>query len=776
MPRVHMRRAALCASALVFLNAPSIRAQTVSGAGAPERPASTMVTDNRAEAAHDGALLGTVRDSSGTPLPNVQVIISSINRVATTDATGNFAFRGLPAGHYHLDAVFIGYARADAEVDLPSDGSDVRVEIIMVRTPLRLRGVVIAASPTGADALGITQSTIDLSGKELARSLGASVAQTLSSEPGMAMRYNGPVANTPIIRGLSGERLLVLQDGDRTGDLSSAAADHGLSIDPLSSSRIEVVRGPASLLYGSNALGGVVNVVSNEIPTSVPTRVQGSIAGMGERATPGGALSGVLTLPLGSSLALSVRGGLRGAGDGYVGGGGRLANTDSRNHTRGVGLAYIGDGTTAGLAYSRYDFRYGLPGAPDDNELGTKIDGVRNQVRGRLELGANSTGFFRLLRVDGTSQWYGHDEIEKGGDIGTSFDLQTQTLNATVKTEKGRVAGAFGVNAIFKQYSASGEEALTPAANTSGAGLFLFEEIPLGGSPSRDSHDLVPKLQLGARADLLRVASKSGDPKFGVGRTLDFNDLSGSLGLTIPFSASTSLGMSAARAFRAPTVEELFSSAFHAAAGTFDVGNPSLKSEVNQGFDAVLRRQTRRVNAEVSAYWNRISNYIAPSIERDTTTSDGIVVPLNIFAQGDATLKGVEGRVEGTVAPQVVIGAMGDMVRGEFRDGAPLPFLPAARIGAQARWDNGTLSVSGEMRHAFAQDRVSGGDVDIPTAEYTLLNLSFGVQYLGGGLVHSITLRTDNLTDARYYDASSRIKSFAPNPGRNVAVVYKLLF
>ncbi len=614
--------------------------------------------DNRS-AATAGALLGTVRDSSGTPLPNVQVIISSINRVATSDADGSFAFRGLPAGHYHLDAVFIGYARADAEVDIPSDGSDAHVEIVMVRTPLRLRGVVVSASPTGSDALGITQSTIDLSGKELARSLGTSVAQTLSSEPGMAMRYNGPVANTPIIRGLSGERLLVLSDGDRTGDLSSAAADHGLSIDPLSASRIEVVRGPASLLYGTSALGGVVNVVTNEIPTSVPAHAQGFLAGMGERATPGGAGSALLTVPLGSKVALSLRGGLRKAGDGYVGGGERLLNSESRNNSQGVGIAYVGDGATGGVAYSRYDFRYGLPGAPDDDELGAKIDGVRDQVRGRVEFGGNRSGLLRLMRVDGTAQWYGHDEIENTGDIGTSFDLRTQTLNATVKTAAGRVGGAVGMNGIFKQYSATGEEALTPAANTTGAGLFVFQEIPLGGSPASDTHDLVPKLQVGARADLLRVTSKTGDPKFGIGRSTDFNNVSGSVGLTIPFSASTSIGMSAARAFRAPTVEELYSNAFHAAAGTFDVGNPDLKSEVNQGIDAVLRSQTRRVNAEFSAYWNRISNYIAPNIVRDTTTNAGTIVPLNVFSQGDATLKGIEGRLEGTVAPQVVLGRDG---------------------------------------------------------------------------------------------------------------------
>ena len=721
------------------------------------------------------ALIGTVQDTAGAPLPNVQVIIASLNRVATTDAAGSFTFRGLAAGHYHLDAILLGYARADAEVDLPATGADVRITIIMRQTAMRLSGVVIAASPTGSDALGITQSTIDLSGKELARNLGASVSQTLSSEPGMAMRYNGPMANTPIIRGLSGERILVLSDGDRTGDLSSAAADHGLSVDPLAANRIEVVRGPASLQYGTSALGGVVNVVSNEIPTSVPTRVQGYLAGQGERATPGGAASGGLTIPIGKSLALSVRGGLRGAGDTYVGGGGRLLNSDLRNSTQGLGLGYVGEKAAVGFAYSRFDFRYGLPASADDPELGGKIDGVRDQVRGRIEFGSGRSGILRAVRIDGTSQWYSHDEIGNTGAIGTSFNLKTQTVNLLTKTAFGRLDGALGANGIFKQYAAAGQEALTPAANTVGAGVFVFQELPLRHTEGQDEHALVPKLQLGGRFDLLSIASRTGDAKFGVGRALDFNSASGSLGLTIPFARGTSLGVSAARAFRAPTVEELFSNAFHAAVGTFDVGNPNLRAEINQGLDGVFRVQTGKADVQLAAYYNRISNYISPDIVGDTLTDEGRV-PLNRFSQGDATLKGLEGRVEGAVAPHVVVGGMADVVRGASSDGAPLPFMPAARVGAQSRWDNGKLSFGGDVRHAFAQKRVSGGGVDIPTAAYTLLNLSIGVQYIRGGLVHFITLRADNVMDEKYIDSSSRIKSFAANPGRNLAVVYKVLF
>jgi iron complex outermembrane receptor protein len=155
---------------------------------------------------------------------------------------------------------------------------------------------------------------------------------------------------------------------------------------------------------------------------------------------------------------------------------------------------------------------------------------------------------------------------------------------------------------------------------------------------------------------------------------------------------------------------------------------------------------------------------------------DGATVPLNNFTQADATLYGVEGSLETVLAPHVVGGLMGDLVHGAFTGGAPLPFIPAARLGASLRWDSGMWSFGGDARHAFAQDRVSGGDVDIATASYTVMNVNAGYQVIVGGLVHSFTLRVDNLADAKYYDASSRIKSFAPNPGRNVAMVYKVLF
>ena len=713
---------------------------------------------------------GIVQDSSGVPLPNVQVAIAALNRVTTTNHEGRFILANLPAGTHHVDAHFIGYAPGHVVATVPAEGDTIRVTIVMRATPLRLSGVQVTATPTGSDALNLTQSTVALAGKELARSLGPSVAQTLSAEPGISMRYAGPAANTPVIRGLSGERILVLQDGERAGDLSSSSSDHGLSVDPLTASRIEVVRGPASLLYGNNALGGVVNVISGDIPTVVPSHVEGYITGQAESVNPGGAVAGGVTIPLGTSLALALRGGARDIADVRVGGGTRLDNTYLQNWNGVAGLGYVSEGLTAGIAYRDYRFDYGLPAAPDDDEAGIHLEGSRQQGNARADL-TLGLAWMPRLRVDGSAQRYTHDEIEPGGEIGTTFTLRTQTASATGRTLFGNVAGAVGLSGLFKQYAASGEEALTPGADSKSAGVFLYQDIPLG---ARDDGERTPRLQLGARYDTYRIETELGDPKFGAPRTRDFGNVSGSVGLNIPIGGAASFGVSAARAFRAPTVEELYSNAFHAAAGSFDVGNPDLDPEINQGMDAVLRIESGGMTAQAAAYFSRISKYIAPSIVGDTVTDEGALVPLNRYAQDDATLRGLEGQIEAEVTRHVVLGVMGDVIRGRFRDGSAIPFMPAGRVGGSARWDNGRLSLGMEGRHTLRQERVAENETR--AGSYTLLNLNAGITMIIGARVHAITIRADNLLDERYREATSRIKEFAFNPGRNLSAVYRLLF
>ena len=726
-------------------------------------------------------VVGSVRDSSGSPLANVTVTIAELRRSVTSDGAGRFVFRSLPAGTYHLDAYRIGYAPAHAVVTVPESGDSVAVAIVMRASPLTLPSVQVTATPLGHDALDITRSALELSGAALARNLTASVAQTLSSSPGMSVRYAGPAASTPVIRGLEGERILVLQDGQRTGDLSSTSSDHGLTADPLAASRIEVVRGPASLLYGNNALGGVVNILSDDIPGSVPAGLEGRLSLQTESVNPGASATVRITAPLGERLVISGRGGGRDVDEVRLGGGGRLTNSQFRNVYGVLGLAYVGAAVSGGLSYRGYTFDYGLPFPPDAEEAGVTIEGERHELVGRLDLSLAERGV-RQMHVDGTAQTYTHDEIEDNGQVGTTFELSTQTVSATARTQLARLEGAIGVSGLFKQYEPVGEEALTPQATSRSGGLFVYQEIPLGApveGEERSAH-----LEVGARYDIYRIESRDAGEPFADGRTREFKHVSGSLGVSIPLSETSSLALSVARAFRAPTVEELFSNAFHVAAGTFDVGNPELDAEVNQGFDVVLRSSSERVTAQFGTYFNQIDDYIAPLTVGDTTILDEeegeeITIPLVNYARRDARLYGAEASVELEVADNLVLGAMADAIRGRFRGTRdPIPFMPAARVGASARWDDGRFSFGAEVRHGFRQDAAQqrGALNETVAGDYTLMNLSAGITLTAGGRLHTITLRADNVSDERYIDATSRIKAFAPNPGRNVALVYQLAF
>jgi iron complex outermembrane receptor protein len=723
------------------------------------------------------ALTGRVTDSTGRPLPNANVFLAPLNRTITTDGSGAFSFGSLPPGAYHLTAFLIGFAPTHSDVTVPATGDPIKVSIALRQSMVQLSVVQVTATPIATDPRNVAQSTVEISGQALARNMGNTVAQTLSREPGISQRYAGPAANTPVIRGLSGERVLVLQDGQRAADLSSTSSDHSLSVDPLVSQRIEVVRGPASLLYGNNALGGVVNVISNDIPTSIPGHIDGYLAGQAESATPGGAGSGGLTIPVGSSLAIVGRGGFRHVDDLRQGRNLRLDNTYFHNENGLLGLGYVGQSGSAGIAGRGYWFDYGLPTPAGDPEAGVHIKGHRRDAFASSDLNFGNSAL-RSLRLNGSAQWYVHDEIEASGEIGTTFNLKTQTVDATARTAVGAVTGAVGASGLFKQYQPTGEEALTPPANSNSGGAFIYQEIPIGGSSDPDVR--VPRLQLGARYDVYRIETKPDDPKFGSPRSLDFNNFSGSIGLSVPLTPAVTVGVSAARAFRAPTVEELFSNAFHAALGSFDVGNANLKSETNQGVDGIVRVAGARASGQFGAFYNRVNNFIFGDIVKDTLFEDELV-PLNRYTQGDATLKGLEGRFEVEVAPRIVVGALGDVVRGELKGGEPLPFMPAARAGALGRWDNGHLSIDAQAVHAFKQDRVPTAATEddpsgIATPAYDLVDLSVGYTFSNGGLAHNITLRADNLLDKRYREATSRIKNFAFNPGRNVSLVYRVLF
>lgn len=715
------------------------------------------------------SITGRVVDEQGSPLARALVVVEGRNRTAETDVAGRFVLRHLPPGRHPLRISLLGYAPTTRTVELSANDSPAELVVTLVATPLVLPGIQVTGTISGRDPLAVTQSTVQLSGKHLERELSTTLAGTLANQPGISVRYNGPAAAAPVVRGLTGDRVLVLQDGQRTADLAGSADDHGVTIDPLLAQRIEVVRGPATLLYGNNALGGVVHMISGDLPTTHPAHPSLSVAAQLESAYPGLAGAARATLPLGDRWVLTIRGGGRSTGDTRIGDdpslGRRLENTAMQNLNGAAGLGYIGDRLLASGALRAYDFEYGIPVPPGSDPI--SLHGRRHEAAGRTELTLPSL-IFPTLVVEGTLQDYTHDEVDvPSASVLQSFALRTRTANLTLR--QGRIGplaeGAWGISGLFRDYSATGPGALTPPAISRSLGIFGFQELSLtdGGLA----------LQLGGRYDDYRIKSRH-DEKFGPAHATTFRALSGSVGLRIPLAAGVSLGISYAGSFRAPTVEELFSGAYHVGTGTVEFGDPDLQEERGHGLETVLRVRTDRLNGQLAAYRNVIDHYIYLMARGDTIV-DGATVSILSYTQDRATIVGGEASVEWAATDRVVLTLMGDIVQATLHDGTPLSYIPPARLGAELHWDDGTYSLGGGIHHAFRQDRVGPAD-ERPTPAHTDLRVSAGIRKRTGRFTHNLSLRADNLTDRLYRDATSRIKDFAPNPGRNISVVYRLYY
>ncbi|HEX4935460.1 MAG TPA: TonB-dependent receptor, partial [Gemmatimonadaceae bacterium] len=429
-------------------------------------------------------------------------------------------------------------------------------------------------------------------------------------------------------------------------------------------------------------------------------------------------IGGGATLPLGRRLALTARANWRSTDDLRVGGRGTLGNTDASNTGGSLGLGYVGERAQVGIAFRASSFEYGVPFPTDGEPI--RLDGSRTQgsLRATINTGASRVP---TLRIDGTVQRYGHDELEPSGAVGTNFLLNTQTFNVAARTQGKRLTGTIGVQGLFRDYRPTGDEAFTPGATNRNVGLLLFQELPLQRAARADAR--VARLQLGARYDWFTLTSKDdASGRFGPAQQRTFNSTSASLGLSLPIGRAASFSLNAQRAFRAPTVEEVFADGYHAAVGTYDVGNRSLAAEKSTGLEGIVRTQSTRGFAQLSAYLNQVGDYVAPVAigTREVEGEDGPVeVPLVNFRQQDARLYGVEAQGEREVARHWVLGASADWVRGRFRDETNLPYIPAGRVAATLRWDNGRFSLGGGVRQVFKQTKVSGDALDLPTDSYT---------------------------------------------------------
>lgn len=725
----------------------------------------------RASVQQLGSIHGLVLGADARePLGAASVRLLELGRGELTHEDGSFHFLSLPAGRYTVAVQRLGFSPEQRTVQVEPD-QRVELEILLQPSAVAIPGLVVTGTGSERSATQAYRPTTVLDDAELRRQLSSSVAATLANEPGISQRYNGPAASQPVIRGLSGDRVLMLEDGNRTGDISATSADHAVTIEPLTAERIEVLRGPAGLMYGSNALGGVINVVREEVPRTLPERITGTISAQAESVNQGLTAGGTAATAIGS---FAVRGELSGrrAGDTRTPRG-DLPSTQMEGYNAGAGASWIGSGAFAGAAVRDYSLNYGVPGSfngvviPGGHEGGVTIDLRRTAVRAEAGLGSGF-GPFNSLEWDGQYTRFSQDEIESSGSVGTSFGQLTATtdLKGHHRHEIPNILleGTIGLWALWQDHQVTGAAGSAPATQTSFAG-YAFEEMSL--EPFR--------LQVGGRYDFTRVAPDE-ERAFLLGdlETRDFSAFSGSLAALWEPRSGVVLGSSVSRAFRTPSITELFSNGPHLADYSFNIGNPELEAEFGTGVDLFARLNRSRVSGEMAVYRNWISNYIyyAPTGRLDPRLQR---FPVYQAAGDDAVLQGVEGKVEWEAFDRLVVDVGASYVRGTREESdEPLPAIPPLHGSLELRYDEPRFFVNAGLRATAEQDRV--GQFEQPTEGHMLLEVGGGLRWTAWGDLHTLTLQVSNLGDAVWFDHLSRIRAVAPQPGRNVELLYRVSF
>jgi iron complex outermembrane recepter protein len=692
-------------------------------------------------------------------------------RHTVSGANGGFAFREVPAGRWVLEVTGVGHATEQVSFE---HGAETTHLVVPVRLQvLRLEGVVGTGHPLGRATL--YQPAVGLGPDELARRLDASIGAMLDGTPGVAMRSLGVAPTRPVIRGFDGDRVLVLENGERMGDLAESAADHAVALDPLALSRVEIVRGPASLLYGSSALGGVVNLLTSDLPESWrpgwsgTAQVQGATMNRSMAASASGVHGG-------DRWAATMRVSHRDAGDlrtpESV-----LPGTAMRSHDGQIGAVVVGSGTRLGLSASLVDRGYGIPEAIEDPTSDVYLTMRREAVQVRYDWEpADDAGFARSVEVRAHVARFFQQELERSlgssgsvleQDVELEFDQVAASLTATLghRPLGPFDEGAVGLAIRGRRLEIGGAEAFSPGVNEHSVAAFVFEEWPLRPGV---------RLQLGVRGEANWSAARPNADFPGARDRRESVALSGSVGLNWRPAPAWEMGTQFARAHRNPSVEELYADGPHLGAGTYEIGSPGLADEIGHGVDLFVRHGSPSHALEVAVFLNRVEGFVA--FQPQGRVDPGSGLPVFRHEGADARLVGGELSGHWKLFEPVLLMASVDLLRGDRMDGGgePLPALPPLRGRLEARYDQGRGWIGTTLRSAAAQRRTAGGED--PTDGYTLLDAQLGLRFDAAG-TRVLVIRVDNATNRLYRDHLSRIEERGyPMPGRNVSLLMRLSF
>jgi iron complex outermembrane receptor protein len=636
------------------------------------------------------------------------------------------------------------------------------------------------------------------------------IGELLSKLPGVSATSFSPGASRPVLRGQQAERVRVLVDGVGTADVSNTSADHATTIEPITIERIEVLRGPAVLLYGSQAIGGAVNVIDKRIPTRMPDHdlhLDG-FAGVDSAANlRTGAAS--LDVGIGPNLVAHIDGSWRKTGDIDIGGfqlapelradlladaaeeeaegeleeaaelrdaagqRGTVPNTATESWTVNAGLGLILGQSTFGASIGWYDTSYGVPTRPgfahaeeegggeeggeeEGEELVTiGLEQFRADFKGDVFLG---DGAFERLKLRVGYSDYTHTEFE-GPEVGTTFDSTSIEARAElVQDTEGALRGSSGVQYTHRDFSAVGAEAYVPPNLTNQFALFTLQEWGTGPF----------QIEAAARAEFTTVEAQT------LGIERDYDTFSGALGLVYEGIEGVRFGINGSRAERAPSAEELFSEGPHIATQAFEIGDPDLATERAWGLEAYARGTIGKGTFNLTAYRQWFSNYII--LEETGAEEDDL--PVFQYLQSDADFWGFEAELSypviDTAGFRLVTDLNASYVEAELDDGTAVPRIPPLSLLGALEAQTDAIDLRGEVQWFGEQDRVT--TFETPTDSFTLVNALVAWRPLKDNRNVTIQLAADNIFDVTGRRHASFTKDFVPLIGRNFRASVRLSF
>jgi iron complex outermembrane receptor protein len=669
--------------------------------------------------------------------------------------------------------------------------------------------MIVVTAPY-VDRLDILAGTSVLTGDDLTEDLRGQIGDSLTGLAGVSSTSFAPGASRPVLRGFQGPRVRVLTDGIGSLDASNTSVDHAVTIDPLTAQRVEVLRGPAVLLFGGDAIGGAVNVIDKRIPRDIPDDAVhiDAIGGYGSAANDW-SIAGSVDVPLSSKLVIHADGSFRDTADVRVSGfvlapalraellaaaaeeadegyadeaaeltdsanlRGRVPNTASRTQTAGAGVAYIDDGGNLGFSVSYYDTDYGVPARPGTGhahgdeeeggeggaEEGPVTIGLK-QIRADLRGGVNIGGFFEALNFRAGYSDYEHTEFE-GDEIGTAFSVSgIEARGELVQAEHNGWRGVLGTQVLVRDFNAIGAEAFVPKNSLESWALFALQEVDLGNW----------EMEGALRFDQTSISANI------INFDRSFNTVSGAFGLAYaPDDAAFKIGANISHAERAPSAEELLSNGPHIATQAFEIGNPNFTTEKSWGGELYARWDSDDVQLSATAYANLFNDYI---FEAETgAEQDGL--PIFQYFQRNATYYGFEASASAVIARDgafdFIADGVADYVRAKIDNGGgPVPRIPPLRLlgGLKAHSDN--IDLRAEVEWSASQNKVVA--FETPTDGFTMVNATAAWRPFGkeGGV--TLLASANNIFDVNARRHASFTKDYVPLSGRDIRLSAKFSF